>query len=69
MCLCTPEIKTPWCGKPGCEKPAISGENWEFDRTLWEYPLGTSSTAMPIEYAYWINRKTFEVKKVKVTTE
>lgn len=21
MCLCTPEIRTPWCGKPGCEMP------------------------------------------------
>lgn len=22
MCQCTPEIKTPFCGKPGCEWPA-----------------------------------------------
>ncbi len=22
MCVCTPEIKTPFCGKPGCEIPA-----------------------------------------------
>lgn len=21
MCRCTPEIRTPWCGKPGCEAP------------------------------------------------
>lgn len=21
MCWCTPEIKTPWCGKPGCARP------------------------------------------------
>ena len=21
MCFCTPEIKTPWCGKPGCQPP------------------------------------------------
>lgn len=21
MCLCTPEIRTPYCGKPGCEWP------------------------------------------------
>lgn len=21
MCVCTPEIRTPWCGKPGCEMP------------------------------------------------
>lgn len=22
MCRCTPEIRTPFCGKPGCEMPA-----------------------------------------------
>lgn len=21
MCVCTPEIRTPFCGKPGCEWP------------------------------------------------
>lgn len=21
MCRCTPEIRSPWCGKPGCEWP------------------------------------------------
>jgi hypothetical protein len=21
MCKCTPEIRTPWCGNPGCEMP------------------------------------------------
>ena len=26
MCRCTPEIRTPWCGKPGCEWPVQSGE-------------------------------------------
>lgn len=25
MCKCTPEIRTPFCGKPGCEWP----EKWE----------------------------------------
>lgn len=22
MCKCTPEVRTPFCGKPGCEPPA-----------------------------------------------
>ncbi len=22
MCKCTPEIRTPWWGKPGCEAPS-----------------------------------------------
>lgn len=22
MCKCTPEIRTPFCGKPGCQWPA-----------------------------------------------
>jgi hypothetical protein len=29
MCKCTPEIRTPFCGKPGCEfpvKPTAEGE-------------------------------------------
>lgn len=21
MCWCTPSIRTPWCGKPGCQRP------------------------------------------------
>lgn len=21
MCVCRPEIRTPWCGRPGCESP------------------------------------------------
>lgn len=21
MCLCNPNVKTPWCGKPGCVMP------------------------------------------------
>lgn len=21
MCKCTPEVRTPWCGKNGCEDP------------------------------------------------
>jgi hypothetical protein len=27
MCVCTPEIKTPFCGKPGCESPPESEES------------------------------------------
>lgn len=26
MCACNPTVKTPWCGKPGCEMPVQSGE-------------------------------------------
>lgn len=24
MCQCTPEIKSPFCGKPGCEWPPLA---------------------------------------------
>ena len=24
MCKCTPEIRTPFCGKPGCERPQLA---------------------------------------------
>lgn len=27
MCVCTPNKRTPWCGKPGCEKPSQSPPN------------------------------------------
>src|SRR5688572_23692077 len=26
MCKCTPAIRTPFCGKPGCEAPAQANE-------------------------------------------
>lgn len=26
MCICTPEIRTPYCGKKGCEWPKDLGE-------------------------------------------
>jgi hypothetical protein len=26
MCKCTPNIRTPFCGKPGCEWPAQTSE-------------------------------------------
>ena len=26
MCRCTPEIRTPWCGKIGCEIPMMANE-------------------------------------------
>jgi hypothetical protein len=29
MCQCTPEIRTPFCGKPGCEWPATPAK-WKF---------------------------------------
>jgi len=27
MCVCTPEIKTPFCGKPGCQWPKQKAAN------------------------------------------
>ena len=24
MCWCNPHIRTPWCGKPGCNEPAVT---------------------------------------------
>jgi hypothetical protein len=23
MCKCTPDIRTPWCGRPGCKEPVV----------------------------------------------
>jgi hypothetical protein len=32
MCKCTPNIKTPFCGKPGCEWPPRSPKEIATDR-------------------------------------
>lgn len=44
--------------------------DWEFSHTEYQYPEGFSGSATKIEYAteyaYWINKKTLEVKKVEV---
>lgn len=31
MCRCTPEIRTPWCGKPGCEAPEQTASMQSFE--------------------------------------
>jgi hypothetical protein len=28
MCVCRPEVKSPWCGRPGCEQPASQPYTW-----------------------------------------
>lgn len=33
MCVCTPEIRTPYCGNPGCEWPAQKRVNLELSPT------------------------------------
>lgn len=38
----------------------------EFLQTLWEYPVGLSYGAAPIEYAYFLDVKNHEVIKLKV---
>ena len=32
MCKCTPNIRTPFCGKPGCEWPPRSSKEIATDR-------------------------------------
>lgn len=41
---------------------------WKFSHTVKEVvePYSTLQILQPIEYAYWINEETLEVKKVKV---
>ena len=35
MCHCTPEIRTPWCGKPGCQMPEQKPK-FEIDNSIVE---------------------------------
>jgi hypothetical protein len=51
MCQCTPEIKTPWCGKPGCQPPAqaTAGHCWHerpmpVEPTIWKDKLEDGRT-------------------------
>ncbi len=34
MCKCTPEIRTPFCGKPGCEWPEQKPGTIQYIETL-----------------------------------
>lgn len=52
MCKCTPSIRTPWCGKPGCEAPTAKAKAFEYLQsgavrvTVWEgAPLDAMITA------------------------
>lgn len=46
MCKCTPAIRTPFCGKLGCEWPNNTTIKWEFDRiTLLQGYTGPLSIA------------------------
>jgi hypothetical protein len=50
-------------------KPAKK-QDWEFSHTEEQYQIGIAGTSSAlIEYAYWINKKTLEVKKVEVKHE
>lgn len=39
MCLCNPSIRSPWCGKPGCQMPPQPKtfpilSRWQWERNL-----------------------------------
>ena len=40
MCKCTPTIRTPFCGKPGCEWPSHS-HHYTQNGTIQEEPVKT----------------------------
>jgi hypothetical protein len=48
MCRCTPNVRTPFCGKPGCEWP---GERSETDtvrmKTIEDWPVDANGA--PVE--------------------
>lgn len=41
---------------------------WEFLQTTYQYPVGYTGTAMPVEYAYFVCALCERVEKRQVTT-
>lgn len=64
MCKCTPSMRTPFCGKPGCEWPPQKAATEPMDR-LYEllnevancaFDCGRSRSTLTPEYAQLLNR-------------
>ncbi len=48
MCVCRPEVKTPYCGAPGCEWPG-------------SHPEGARVAARPVRGTWKVDAKTGEL--------
>jgi hypothetical protein len=51
MCWCTPSMRTPWCGKPGCQRPVepLTLRHWA-ERMGFPYPLPAPGTPEAAEF-------------------
>lgn len=45
MCVCTPNIRTPWCGKPGCQPPTKTPTGTRMDERA-NYPTPAEDAPM-----------------------
>ncbi len=67
MCQCTPEIRTPWCGKPGCEMPKQESPG---ERIAKQYSVGgtlnesTATLAAAIDAEIRREREQWEREKL-----
>jgi Phage ABA sandwich domain len=54
MCKCTPEIRTPYCGRPGCEwppqEPPAEGSPRALDALVAEHVMGFRREKAPRDY-------------------
>lgn len=65
MCKCTPEIRTPWCGKLGCETPT---------QLLPEFQAATAQCAFEVKVwkndkEYYFNLNPTQYGKLWITNE
>lgn len=55
MCKCTPEIRTPFCGKPGCEWPlqatVVYCKNCGWPEKLHREVGATDNRVAPYDYS------------------
>ena len=56
MCKCTPSIRTPWCGKPGCEISPVSTENIPCTKCAVVHP-DKMDCEYNLTYQYWLLRQ------------
>lgn len=60
MCWCRPEIRTPWCGLPGCVAPAPKGLEEMLDGAVKRY--GSITLHYDGEGNWWFENLNLTVK-------
>ena len=54
MCICTPNIRTPYCGNPGCERPGTRVNPFMIWKPEWIPANGQLNPRGKVLVAYWV---------------